>query len=131
MTPTDIDEHLPEGTIALANNVYELPSIRAGVRFMHAVCGFPVQSTWLEAIRNNHYVGWPLLSVTNVNRHYPDTVETPRGHLNQSPAGTRSTKPKPEPLAKGSETDLAKAFNKKEHDVYIEVYEPKDTIHSD
>ena len=130
VTPTDMDEHLPEGTIAIANNVYELPSIRAGVRFMHAVCGFPVQSTWLEAIRNNHYVGWPLLSVTNVNKHYPDTVETPRGNLNQSPAGTRSTKPKPKLLPKGSEPDLAKAFNKKEHDVYIEVYEPKDTIHS-
>ena len=70
------------------------------------------------------------MSVTNVNRHYPDTVETPQGHLNQSPAGTRSTKPKPEPLTKPSETDLAKAFNKKEQDVYIEVYEPKDTIHS-
>ena len=37
VTPTDIDALLPEGTITLAKNVYELPSIRAGVRFMHAV----------------------------------------------------------------------------------------------
>ena len=57
VTPTDIDKHLPEGRIVLANNIYKLPSIKAGVRFMHTVCGFPVQSTWLEAIRNHHYVG--------------------------------------------------------------------------
>ena len=50
VTPTDIDVHLPEGTIMLANNMYKLPSIRVEVRFMHAVCGFPVQSTWLESI---------------------------------------------------------------------------------
>ena len=50
-------EKLPDGTKVLANNVYELPSLKAGVRFMHAVCGYPVKSTWLKAIRNNHYVG--------------------------------------------------------------------------
>ena len=52
--PGDIDSHLPDGTVAVANNVYELPSIREGVRFMHAVCGFPAKSTWLNAIRNKH-----------------------------------------------------------------------------
>ena len=42
--PEDIDQ-LPQGTKVLANNVYELPSIKAAVRFMHAVCGYPVEST--------------------------------------------------------------------------------------
>ena len=42
--PEDLDQ-LPIGTTVLANNVYELPSIKAAVRFMHAVCGYPVKST--------------------------------------------------------------------------------------
>ena len=114
--PADID-NLPGGTVALANNVYELPSLREGIRFMHAVCGYPVKSTWLKAIRNNHYVGWPLLTVTNVHKYYPETLETPRGHLNVIPAGRMSTKPPPEPFEEATEEDLRKAFNKKEQDV--------------
>ena len=101
-----IDSLLPDGTVAMANNVYELPSIREGIRFMHAVCGFPAKSTWLKAIRNSHYVGWPLLTVTNVHKHYPETVETPRGRLNQTKAGIRSTKSAPEPLVEADEADV-------------------------
>ena len=128
--PSAID-NLPSGTVAVANNVYELPSLREGVRFMHAVCGYPVKSTWLKAIRNNHYVGWPLLTVTNVNKHYPETLETPRGHLNVIPAGRMSTKPPPEPLEEAAEADLKKAFNKKEQDVFIKVWNITDAVHSD
>ena len=121
--------NLPSGTKVLANNVYELPSIKAAVRFMHAVCGYPVKSTWLKAIRNKHYVGWPMLTVRNVEKHFPKTVETPRGHLNMVPAGTRSTKPAP--LPEPNEADLKKAFNKKEKDVYIKIVDIKDTVYSD
>ena len=128
--PSAID-NLPSGTVAVANNVYELPSLREGVRFMHAVCGYPVKSTWLKAIRNNHYVGWPLLTVTNVNKHYPETLETPRGHLNVIPAGRMSTKPPPEPLEEAAKADLKKAFNKKEQDVFIKVWNVTDAVHSD
>ena len=98
---------------------------------MHAVCGFPAKSTWMEAIRNNHYVGWPLLTVNNVHNHYPETVETPRGHLNQRAAGICSTNPGPEPLPQANPADVKKAFNKKERDVFIKVWDPKDTIYSD
>ena len=121
--------NLPDGTKVLANNVYELPSIKAAVRFMHAVCGYPVKSTWLKAIRNNHYVGWPMLTVRNVEKHFPETVETPRGHMNATPAGIRSTKPAP--LPEPDEADLKKAFNKKERNVFVKVVDIKDTVYSD
>ena len=45
VTPIDIATRMPKGTVELANNVYELPSIREGVQFMHAVYGSPVKST--------------------------------------------------------------------------------------
>ena len=82
----------------IAHNVYELPSLKQGIRWMHAACGYPVQSTWIKAIRNENYAGWPLLTVKNVNKHYPKTDATPMGHLNQTRANVRSTKPKPVPL---------------------------------
>ena len=126
--PPDELNHLPQGTRVLANNVYEVPSIKAGVRFMHAVCGYPVKSTWLKAIYNNHYVGWPLLTVANVSKHFPETVETPRGHMNVISVGICPTKPTP--LPKAEESDLKQAVGKKEKDVYIKVWHIKYTVYS-
>ena len=68
-------------------------------------------------------------TVRNVEKHFPETVETPRGHLNKIPAGMQSTKPAP--LPEPNEADLKKAFNKKERDVYIKVWDVKDTVYSD
>ena len=120
---------MPGDISVLANNVYELPSIKSAVRFMHAVCGYPVKSTWMKAIRNNHYVGWPMLTIANVEKHFPETVETPRGHLNQLPAGIRSTKRSPLPESK--QQDLKAAVNKKENDIFVRVWEMKHTVYSD
>ena len=62
---------------------------------MHAVCGYPVKSTWLKAIKAGNYVGWPMLNEKNVKKYYPETNETPQGHMVQSRKGVRSTKAKP------------------------------------
>jgi hypothetical protein len=51
---------------------------------MHAVCGYPVKSTWLKAIKAGNYVGWPMLNERNVQKYYPETIETAKGHLNQT-----------------------------------------------
>ena len=124
-------DQLPPDTVALANNVYKLPSIWEGMQFMHAVCGFLVKSTWPKAIHNNHYVVWPLLNVTNVHRHYPKSVKMPQGHLNQALANVRPTKLKPTPFEEASAEELAKAFNKKERDVFIKIWDVEETVHSD
>jgi hypothetical protein len=34
-----------------ANSVYDLPSTEQAIKWMHAVCGYPVKSTWLKAIK--------------------------------------------------------------------------------
>ena len=70
-----------------------------------------------------------MLTVRNIEKHFPETVETPRGHLNLLPAGTRSTQTAvlPEP----NKANLKKAFNKKERDVYIKIVDVKDNVYSD
>ena len=67
-----------------AHSVYDLPSVEQAIRWMHAVCGYPVKSTWIKAIKAGNFVGWPLLTEKNVAKYYPDTDETPKGHLNQT-----------------------------------------------
>ena len=81
-----------------ANSVYNLPSTKQAIKWMHAVCGYPVKSTWLKAIKAGNYVGWPMLTERNVQKYYPETTETAKGHLNQTRKNVRSTKAKPMPL---------------------------------
>jgi hypothetical protein len=33
------------------NNVYNLPSTKQGIQYLHAAAGFPVQETWIQAIK--------------------------------------------------------------------------------
>ena len=53
------------------NSVYNLPSVEALVRYMHAAAGFPVKSTWLKAIKHRTYNSWPGLTynkAANISR---------------------------------------------------------------
>ena len=63
-----------------------------------------------------------------VSKYYPDTTETPKGHLNQTSKNLRSTKPKTKPLDKIDATTLQ---GKKVRDVYTKVYDICNTVFSD
>ena len=78
----------------VVNNLYDLPSIEQAIRFTHASIGFPTKATWLKAIRRGNFVGWPLVTVENVHKYFPESDETQKGHMNQQRQGVRSTKPK-------------------------------------
>jgi hypothetical protein len=75
-----------------ANSIYDLPSTKQAIKCMHAICGYPVKSTWLKAIKAGNYVGWPMLTERNVQKYYPKTTKTAKGHLNQTRKNVRSTK---------------------------------------
>ncbi len=112
-----------------ANSVYDLPSTEQAIKWMHAVCGYPVKSTWLKAIKAGNYVGWPMLTERNVQKYYPETIETAKGHLNQTRKNVRSTKTKP---ASPLETcDTSQLHGKKVRDVYTETYMVRETMFSD
>jgi len=72
--------------------VYNLPTTEQGIKWMHAVCRYPVKSTWLKAIASGKFIGWPLLNVRNVKKYYPETTEPPKRHMNQTHKNVRSTK---------------------------------------
>jgi hypothetical protein len=81
-----------------ANSIYDLPLTEHTIKWMHAVCGYLVISTCLKAIKAGNYMGWPMLTERNVQKYYPKTIETVRGHLNQSRKNVQSTKAKAAPL---------------------------------
>ena len=49
-------------TLRQANSFYDLSSTEQAIKWMQAVCGYPVKSTWLKAIKAGNYVGWPMLN---------------------------------------------------------------------
>jgi hypothetical protein len=95
---------------------------------MHAVCGYLVKSTWLKAIKAGNYVGWPMLTKCNGQKYYPKTIETARGHLNQTRKNVRLTKAKVAPL----ETyDTSHLNGKKVRDAYTQMYMVRKTMFPD
>ena len=66
----------PSNAQETAMNVYDLPSTKEVVRFLHAALGFPTKATLLTAIRNGNLVTFPALTVSNVTKHFPESDQT-------------------------------------------------------
>jgi hypothetical protein len=101
-----------------ANSVYDLPSTKQAIKWMHAVCGYLVKSTWLKAIKAGNYVGWPMLTERNVQKYYPKTIKTAKGHQNQKRKSIQSPKFKATPL---ETCDTSHLHGKKVRDVYTQT----------
>ena len=74
---------------AQIHHLYHLPSVEAWVAYIHACLGFPTKAALLEAAAAGRLIGIPFATVTNLRRFYPETTETPKGHMNQQKQGTR------------------------------------------
>ena len=108
------------------NNVYELPSIDQSIRYLHGAAGFPTKATWLKAIRCGNYDTWPLINVTNVNKHFPESEETQQVHMRNQRKGVRSTKTKVIAPTTTPETPAPT-----DNDVFVKVYNTQNTIFTD
>jgi hypothetical protein len=56
------------------HNVYELPSVKPTIWYLHGVAGFPTKASWLKAIHKGNYLSWPLINVKTL----PSTSLNPR-----------------------------------------------------
>jgi hypothetical protein len=64
------------------------------VKYLHASLGYPTKSTLLKAIKNGNLLTFPGLTVGAVQRHFPESDETQKGHMKAQRQGVRSTKEK-------------------------------------
>ncbi len=89
--PTEFLPDRPPPSEAI-HNVYELKTQPKLVRYYHAVVGFPTKPSWLKAIKNKQYASWPGLTWEAVNKHFPESKETLKGHGCKTRSGLQSTK---------------------------------------
>ena len=82
-------------TSLCADRAYDLPSVEALVRYLHAAAGFPMKHTWLNGIKADNFDMWPGLTYSNASKYFPQAAETIKGHMTQTKQGARSTKAKP------------------------------------
>ena len=59
-----------------ANSVYDLPTTEEAIRWMYAVCRYPVKSTWVKEIQSGNFTGWPML----INATSPSIIRRPPRH---------------------------------------------------
>ena len=117
-------------------SVQNLPSKSEHVKYLHAALGFPTRETWLAATRAGFLTSWPGLNVTTINKHFPESDETQKGHMKHQRKNLRSTK-RPIVDAKYSEEEkkeiekALKAIQQKHRDIYIRVWEEKELIYTD
>ena len=69
-----------------------------------------------------------MLTIRKVSKYYPETTETPKGHLNQSRKNVQSTNTKPKPLEEANTNMLR---GQKMRDVYTKVYDVRNIVFSD
>ena len=63
------------------------------IQWLHASCGSPNASTFINAVQKGNFLTWPGLNVSLIKKHLPDCIATTKGHLNQERKGLQSTKP--------------------------------------
>ena len=68
---------------------YTMPNLLC---YLHACAGYPVASTWLQAIHSGYFLTWPGLSPARVQKYLPKSDETFFGHLKLIRQGVRSTR---------------------------------------
>ena len=112
-----------------AANVYSLPSIEQTIRYLHAAAGFPTKDTWVKAIKQGNYETWPRLTVEAVSKHFPESVETQKGHMQKQRQNVRSTKQKICPDDTSDDTLLTQAVAK--HNVMVKIVNANETVYSD
>ena len=78
----------------VAQNAYNMPSVKALIRFLHAADGFRVNSTWLASIKDKNYAKCPGLTYENAKTYHPTAAETLKVHMTQIHQDVRSTKRK-------------------------------------
>ena len=51
---------------------------------MHDLCGYPVKSIWIKAIKTEYFIKWTIITERSVNTYYPESTKPPKGHMDQT-----------------------------------------------
>ena len=62
------------------------------VQYLYAACMLPTLSTFIKAIKNNHFISWPGLIPELVAKYLPKSIPIIQDHLKMECQGLQSTK---------------------------------------
>jgi hypothetical protein len=91
-TTTIFNQEVPTAPPKTLNVIFDLPSSHKTFLWYHASVGFSPKETFINAVHKGNYATWPKLTVTLINRYFPDSDKTIKGHLKGHRPGIRSTK---------------------------------------
>ena len=115
-----------------ALNAYDATNKADHVKFLHAACGSPVPTTWIQAINNGHFLSWPGLTADLVRNHLPKAIATVKGHLHQQRQNIRSTKAKaPNSTVDSDLTPTSDTPNLRSHHVFSSIIDLRQEIATD
>jgi hypothetical protein len=83
-----------QGVTERANAIFKFPSTSQTILYHHALAGFPVKETFLNAVRAGNYTTWPGLTIVALHKYFPDLDEMQKGHMKSQKQGILSTKQK-------------------------------------
>ncbi len=86
----------------------------------------PCQNNMEYSSQGRKFCRWPLLTEKNINKYYPETDETPKGHMNQQRKNVQSTKTPFEVC-----NAAAALRGKKMKDLFVSTYNTRETSFSD
>jgi len=115
-----------------ANYTLHALSVSRPIQFHHCALFSPTQSTLIRAIKNNHFIGFPGLTIENVRRHLPDSEATIGSHMDQQRQNIRSTR-KPADTTADSDDNKPPTQEPRCHFAYIatEAIPPTGQIYTD
>ena len=87
-----------------------------------------MKDSWIKATKNGNYVTWPGLTIKTVNKHFPESVETQKGHMKKQRQNVRSTKEKINDDVDDA-GELTRAITK--HTILVKVINANETVYTD
>jgi hypothetical protein len=129
-----------EGVTERVNKIFELPSTCQTILYHHALAGFPIKETFLNAVRAGNYATWPGLTLGTLHKFFPDSDKTQKGHTKGQRQGISSTKQKAlDPLVESEKLVKIKVEQgteevlpaKRHNDIFICVDDLDKSIHID
>ena len=121
-------KNISNKTETAANN-HSLSSTAAAIKYLHAAAGYPVNETWIKAIKKGHYVSWPGLTVDAVYKHFPDAIEMHKGHMRKQRQNVCSTKQPRTTFAADEDKELDRALATQ--NIMVKVVNATNTIYTD
>ena len=121
------DDEIP--TVHTSNEVaanVSLPSMPQTICYLHAAVGFPTKDLWIKAIKNGNYATWPGITVEAVNKHFPKSVKTQKGHMKKQRQNVRSTKQKVSVDKEPDKVELTRTITKQ--NILVKVINASETV---